>query len=230
MIQSLLDHCSLWPVVLTLGSYLLAVKIRRRWNYPLFNPILVAFLIILGLMLTLGLSNAQYQAGWEKCSWLLTPATICLALPLYQQLQVLKGQLGAILAGIAAGTVTGLGVILLLCRLWGLDQVLTVSLLPKSITTALGIALSEQMGGYPAITTAAIIVTGIGGAMAGDFLCKVFGIKGELAQGVAFGTAAHVVGTSRASEISPLTGAVSSLSLVVAGILTALVLPFLPLG
>ena len=230
MIATSLSACSLWPVVLTLGVYLLAVKIRNRWSHPVLNPILVSFVIILLLILVLDLPDQEYQAGWEQCSWLLTPATICLALPLYQQLQVLKGQLKAILVGITAGTLAGLGTILLLCRLTGLERAMTVSLLPKSITTALGIALAEQMGGYAGITTAAIIVTGIGGSIIGDFLCKVLRIKGEVAQGVAFGTAAHVVGTSRASEISPLTGAVSSLSLVVAGILTALILPFIPLG
>lgn len=227
MMTSFLESCSLWPVILTLGVYLLAVKIRSRWNYAVLNPILVSFLIILGLILALDLPNDQYQAGWEKCAWLLTPATICLALPLYRQLQVLKKDLPAILLGICSGTLAGLGSILLLCRVWGLDAPLTASLLPKSITTALGIALADQMGGYPAITTIAIMVTGIGGSIVGDFLCRVFRIRSQVAQGTAFGTAAHVVGTSRATEISPLTGAVSSLSLVVAGILTAVILPFL---
>lgn len=222
---SFLESCTLWPVLLTLGAYLLAVKIRSRWDYAILNPILVSFLVVLGLMLALDLPNAQYQAGWEKCSWLLTPSTICLAIPLYRELQALKKDLPAILLGICSGTLVGLGTIFFLCQFWGLDQPLTVSLLPKSITTALGIALAEEMGGYPAITTMAIIVTGIGGSIAGDFLCRVFRIRSQVAQGTAFGTAAHVVGTSRATEISPLTGAVSSLSLVVAGILTAVILP-----
>lgn len=222
---SLLESCSLWPVVLTLGVYLLALKIRSRWNYAILNPILVSFFIILGLILAFDLPNAQYQAGWEKCSWLLNPSTVCLALPLYRQLKVLKKDLPSIFLGIAAGTVTSLVSVFFLCQVTGLDQPLTTSLLPKSITTAMGIVLAENMGGYPAVTTIAILATGIGANIAGDFLCRIFRIRSQVAQGVAYGTAAHVVGTAKATEVSPLTGAVSSLSLVVAGILTAVILP-----
>ena len=167
----------------------------------------------------------QYQAGTAGLSWLLTPATVCLALPLYEQGKVLKKNLPAIFAGVTAGTVTSLLVVLGLCRLLKLSAVSEVSLLPKSITTAMGIVLSQQNGGLEALTTAAIIITGIFGAVAGTGLCRLLHLNDPVSQGVAFGTASHVVGTSRATELNPLTGAVSSLSLTVAGILTALIFP-----
>jgi putative effector of murein hydrolase len=176
------------------------------------------------LLLT-GIPVENYQAGTSAISWLLTPATVCLALPLYQQLKVLKKNLGAIFAGIAAGTVVILVCVFLLCRLFRLEDSFTVSLLPKSITTAMGIVLSSQNGGIPSLTTAVIIVTGILGSLAGGALCKLLKLNDPISQGVAFGTASHVIGTSKAAELGQLQGAVSSLSLTVAGILTAVLFP-----
>jgi len=157
----------------------------------------------------------------------LTPATVCLALPLYEQLKVLKKRLPAILAGIAAGTVTSLLVVWLLCWLFSLDRSLTVSLLPKSITTAMGMVLSEQNGGIAPLTTVVIIVTGILGSLMGPALCKLLRLKDPVSQGVALGTASHVVGTSKANEMGEIQGAVSSLSLACAGILTAILFPIM---
>lgn len=200
---------------------------RKKWNNPLCNPIVVSVILIAAVLLLLKLPNEEYQSGWAKLSWLLTPATICLALPMYEQLRILRKDLPAILAGVAGGTLTSLGCIFGLGRLFGLNVRLVISLLPKSVTTAMGIALSEQYGGIGAITSAAIIVTGIGGSICGRGLCELFRIQGEVVQGVAFGTAAHVIGTSKATELSELCGAVGSLSLVVTGVLTATLLPAL---
>ena len=127
----------------------------------------------------------------------------------------------------AAGTLASLGFILLSCLVWKLDRTLTISLLPKSITTAIGVALTESAGGIPALTSAAIVITGILGNLTGSFLCKLLRITNPIAQGVGFGTASHVIGTSRATELDPLAGAVSSLSLAAAGILTSLLFPLL---
>ena len=138
---------------------------------------------------------------------------------------MLKKNLPAILVGIAAGTAASLLFIWGLCAVFGLDRLMTISLLPKSITTAMGMVLSENAGGYGSLTAAAIIITGIQGSLMGTVLCKLFRITDPVAQGVAFGTASHVVGTSRATELGQLQGAVSSLSLAVAGILTAVVFP-----
>lgn len=220
-----LESLSLFALVLTVGSYQFGLWCRKKWNSPICNPILIATMLVVGVLLLTDISTDTYQSGMEPISWLLTPATVCLALPLYEQLKVLKKSLPAILTGIAAGTVTSLAVIFLLCRLLGLDTAMTASLLPKSITTAMGIVLSEQAGGIPALTTAAIIITGILGSLVGTTLCRLLKLTDPICQGVAFGTASHVIGTSRATELGALQGAVSSLSLAVAGILTAILFP-----
>lgn len=220
-----LEGISLFPIVLTLGAYQVGLWLRKKWNHPLCNPLLTALILVIGVLLTTGYSTERYTASTQIISWLITPATVCLALPLYEQLKQLKKSLPAILIGIAAGTVASLGVIFGLCKLWGLDREVTVSLLPKSITTAMGMVLSGENGGIESLTTAVIIITGILGSLIGSILCKLLRIKDPVAQGVAFGTASHVIGTSRAYELDPLTGAVSSLSLAVAGILTAVLFP-----
>ncbi len=220
-----LESISLFPIVLTLGAYQVGLWCRKKWRSPLCSPLLIAVILVIGVLLLTGVSVESYSEGTSIISWLLTPATVCLALPLYEQLKALKKSLPAILIGIAAGTVTSLAVIFGLCKLFSLDSQVTVSLLPKSITTAMGMVLSGENGGIEPLTTAAILITGILGSLIGTVLCKLLRIDDPVAQGVAFGTASHVIGTSRANELSPLTGAVSSLSLTVAGILTAVLFP-----
>lgn len=213
------------PVVLTLSAFLLGQKIQQKFRSPLLNPILLGVIFVLLFLMLAGYSIAEYKAGMNAISWLLTPATVCLAVPMYEQLQTLRRNLPVILIGVAAGAVSCLIMVLLFALIAGFDPVLTASLLPKSITSAIGAVLSEMTGGLSAITTAAIIFSGIIANSLGVFLCRLFRLTDPIAQGVAFGTAGHVIGTTKANEISPLVGAVSSLSLVVAGLLTAVILP-----
>lgn len=220
-----LQSLTLFPLLLTLGSYQAGVFLQKKTKSPLCNPLLIATLLSIGVLLLTDFDLQLYQSGNSWITWLLTPATVSLAVPLYVQLKVFKDELGAVLAGVAAGTATSLAFIAIVCGLLGLDRVLTVSMLPKSITTAIGLILSEEAGGIPALTSAAIVITGILGNLTGSFLCKVLKITDPIAQGVGFGTASHVIGTSRATQIDPLAGAVSSLALAVAGILTAVVFP-----
>lgn len=217
----------LFPIVLTLGTYQIGLWCQKKVKSPLCNPVLIATVLIIGFLLLSGYSNETYQAGTALYQWLLTPATVCLALPLYRQLKILGKNLWAILAGIAAGTVTSLLCVYLMAKAFSLDDALLYTLLPKSITTAMGMTLAEQLGGIPSITAAVIIVTGILGSLVGSMLCKLLRLKDPISQGVAFGTASHVIGTSRATELGDLQGAVSSLSLAVAGIMTAILLPIL---
>lgn len=220
-----LSGISLFPILLTLGAYQVGLWLRKKWDNPICNPIIVALILVVAVLLVTGFPVETYQEGMTGTTWLLTPATVCLALPLYEQLKTLKKNLLAILAGVGAGTVTSLVVVFLMCRAFGLDGQMTVSLLPKSITTAMGIVLSEQNGGIGALTTVVIIVTGILGSLVGTTLCKLLKLKHPISQGVALGTASHVIGTSKANELGALQGAVSSLSLATAGILTAIVFP-----
>jgi putative effector of murein hydrolase len=218
---------ALLPLTLTVGAYQLGLFIQKKLRSPLFNPILIAMVLILVFLRLTGMENADYQTGTSAISWLLTPATICLAIPLYQQFSVLKKDLPGILAGIAAGTVASLTFVLGWCMLFRYDRALLMSLLPKSVTSAIGVPLTQMGGGLSPIATTAIILTGILGSLLGPVFCKLFRLKKETAIGVAFGTSAHVIGTTKANDLSPLAGAVSSLSLVIAGLMTAVLFPLL---
>ena len=217
----------LLPVLVTFLAFRVGQLIQAKLKSPLCNPILIAVILVLGFLSVTNMELSAYQSGISFVSWLMTPATICLAVSMYEQYQVLKKNTPMILIGVAAGAVSCLVMVLLLSTVFGFDRELTVSLLPKSVTTAIGVPLSQMSGGLPPITTAAIILTGITASVLGPSLCKLFRLTDKIAQGTAFGTAGHVIGTAKATELDPLTGAVSSLSLVVAGLLTAIVLPIL---
>ncbi len=225
--REILCGSAFFPVVLTLAAYALGAWLQRRTGSAAANPILVGALVAGAALTVTGVPVEAYQAGCESFSWLLTPATVCLAIPLYRQFSVIKKDIRAILAGIVSGTAVSLGCIWAMCMVMKLGRALTVSLLPKSITTAMGIVLSESAGGLDAVTTAAIIVTGVLGNIAGERLCRIFRLTDPVAQGTALGTSAHVIGTARASKMDANAGATGSLALVVAGILTALVFPMI---
>lgn len=214
-----------FPILLTLLAFRIGQLCQETWKKPIFNPTLIGAVLVIVFLLLSGVDAGTYTVGAAGLSWLMTPATICLAIPMYEQFQLLRRDLKAIAAGVLAGVVSCLALLAVLGLMLGFDRSLTISLLPKSVTTAIGVPLSQLYGGMSAVTTAAIIITGILGNMFGTTFCRWFHITDETAQGVAFGTAAHVIGTAKANQISPLTGAVSSLSLVVAGLLTAVLLP-----
>ena len=216
---------SLLPVLVTLLAFRAGQLIQGKLKSPLCNPILIAVILVLLFLKGTGMELATYQKGMSMLSWLMTPATVCLAISMYEQFQVLRKNTPMILAGVAAGAVSCLILVIGFGMLAGFDRELTVSLLPKSVTTAIGVPLSELAGGMAPVTTAAIIFTGIIANILGPWLCKLFRLTDEVSRGVAFGTAGHVIGTAKANELSSLTGAVSSLSLVVAGLLTAILLP-----
>jgi len=217
---------SYFAVTLTLLAYAFGCLCQRTFKLSVFNPILIGALTVMGVLYFLEVPNSVYQRGCQILSYLLTPATICLSISFYSQYQKLKHHLGAIFAGVLTGCISCLGSIWLLANYFGLNHQLTVSLLPKSITTAIGVVMSEALGGIGAITTAAIILTGILGNVFGPFLCKILAIRDPIAKGVAFGTGSHVIGTSRAVQVGELVGAVSSLSLTLAGLITAVLLSF----
>ena len=194
------------PIVLTLAVFQIGQLCQRRWKKPIFNPTLIGMILVVVFLLVTGMDPQVYATGTAHMAWLMTPATISLAIPMYEQFQVLRKNLSAVVLGVAAGTVACMAFLLACGLLLRLDPAILVSLLPKSVTT---------------------IVTGILGNMLGTTLCRLFRITDPIAQGVAIGTSAHVIGTSKAGELSPLTGAASSLSLVVAGLLTAVLFPLL---
>lgn len=198
---------------------------QRKSRISLCNPILIAAILVLLFLKLNGLDVREYQADIGKISWLMTPATISLAIPMYEKIQDLRKNMKAILMGIVGGTLGCLMFLLAFTSIVGLEHSLTVSLLPKSVTTAIGVPLSELSGGIPSITTAAIILTGIIANVLSSYLFSLFRLKEKSAQGVALGTSGHIIATAAANELDPLTGVVSSFSLVVSGLLTAILFP-----
>ena len=217
----------IFPVFLTLAAFHVGTLVQKKVKSPLCNPVLVAVILILGFQAVTGMDLNGYKSGNSYISWLLTPATVSLAVSMYEQFQVLRKNTGVLLAGVAAGAISCLGMMFVLCVAVGFAPEMTASLLPKSVTTAIGVPLSEMAGGITPITTAAIIVTGIIASVLGPTLCKLFHLTDDVAKGAAYGTAGHVIGTSKAMEQSELAGAASSLSLVIAGLLTAVIMPMI---
>lgn len=213
------------PVLVTLLAYQAGVMLRQKIKSPLCNPILVAVILILCFLSYSGMELKVYQAGNSVLSWLLTPATVSLAVSMYEQFQILKKRAAVLVVSVATGAITCMLMVLGLCLLFRYAPEMTVSLMPKSVTTAIGVPLSQMAGGMAPITTAAIILTGITASVLGPALCNIFYLTDEIAQGVAYGTSGHVIGTTKAMERGALAGAAGSLSLVVAGLLTAIVMP-----
>ena len=209
-------------VVLSLVTYFFGTYIRKKINFPLFNPLLIAIILTAAVLLVFKIDYTAYNASAKYISYLLTPATVSLANPLYEQLDALKNNWKAIIAGIFSGVVTSLLSILAMSVIFGFTHEEYVTFLPKSITTAIGMGVSEELGGYVPVTVAIIIITGVLGSVIAETVLKIFRIKDPVAKGIAIGTASHAVGTSKAMEIGKTEGAMSSLSIVVAGIITVI--------
>ena len=207
-------------VFVTLAAYFVGLKVKKKTGLAIMNPLLIAIVLVMLLLRGLDIDYAAYNQSARLVSSLLTPATVCLAVPLYEQLQLLKRHKAAIFTGVISGVLTSLVCVLVLSMLFGLDHAAYVTLLPKSITTAIGMGVSEQLGGHVSITVAIIIITGVVGNMIAESVCKVFRIKEPIARGIAIGTASHAIGTTKAMELGDVEGAMSSLSIVVAGMLT----------
>lgn len=207
-------------VFISLFSYGIGVWLKKKWKLAVFNPLLIAVVLTILFLAVLRVDYKVYNESAKYISFLLTPATVCLAVPLYEQMELLKKNYKAVLCGICSGVITSFLTVLLLAVLFGLDHSAYVTLLPKSITTAIGMGVSEELGGYVAITVAVIIVTGVIGNMSADVIFRIFHIQEPIAKGIALGTSAHAIGTAKAMELGEVEGAMSSLSIVVSGILT----------
>lgn len=205
---------------ISLLFYEVGLLLKKRFKLAVLNPLLIAILCVMASLKVLGVPYSDYNTGAQYLSWLLTPATVALAVPLYEELGLLRKNLPAVAGGILAGTFAGLAGILLLCRVFALDHQLYVTFLPKSITTAIGMGVAEELGGVAALTVAAIILTGILGNVAAEGLFRLFRIHDPIARGLALGTGAHAIGTAKAMELGEVEGAMSSLSIAVAGLLT----------
>lgn len=206
--------------MVSLAAYEAGLLIRRKFKLAILNPLLIATVCVMAVLLLFKVEYKHYNEGAKYISYLLTPATVCLAVPLYQQLELLRKNLKAVAGGITAGVLASLSSVFLLARLFSLTHEQYVTLLPKSITTAIGMGVSEELGGIPTITVAVIIITGILGNVIAELAFKIFRIEEPIAKGLALGTASHAIGTAKAMELGKVEGAMSSLAIAVAGLIT----------
>lgn len=209
-------------VLVSIVTYECGVLLRQKWNLSVFNPLLLSVLAVMGILTVFKIDYKTYYEGAKYLSYLLTPATVCLAVPLYEKIELLKRYAGAIMGGILSGVLTSLISILACAVLFGFTHEQYVTLLPKSITTAIGMGISEELGGMVTITVAVIIITGVLGNMIAELVLKLFRIEDPVARGIAIGSASHAIGTVKAMEIGEVEGAMSSLSIAVAGLLTVI--------
>ena len=218
--NALVQNCACFGVFLCLGAYFLAVRINRRWKSPLTNPLMLAAACVIAVLVLCRVDYTVFRDSAGPLSYLLTPATVSLAIPLYRQLEQLRRHARAIVLGVLSGVLTSGLSILAMSALFGLSHAHYVTLLPKSVTTAIGMSLSSELGGAAAITVTAIVVTGILGNCMAVFLCRLFRITEPVARGIAIGTASHALGTSKAIELGEVEGAMSGLSIAMAGLMT----------
>lgn len=225
--NELLQVSMYFGMVISVAAYLLGVWLKKKTRWAVMNPLLVSIILTMGVLLLLDIDYDTYNSGAKYLSYFLTPATVCLAIPLYKQLELLKHNMAAVLTGIISGVLASLVSVLGLSLAFGLDHQYYVTLLPKSITTAIGMGVSEEAGGIVTLTVASIIITGIFGNIIAEVVFKILKIQEPIAKGLALGTSAHAIGTAKALEMGEIEGAMSSLSIAVAGLLTVLAVPLI---
>ena len=220
-----LIHSSLYfGMLVSVGAYMLGVWLKKKTGRAILNPLLVAIIVVIAFLSVFHIEYKEYNRGAVYLGYFLTPATVCLAIPLYKQLELLRQHLIAVASAIVAGVAGSVGS---MCRFFQLEHTHYVTLLPKSITTAIGMGVSEEAGGIVTLTVISIIITGILGNIIADWLFQIFKIEEPIAKGLALGTAAHAIGTAKALELGEIEGAMSSLSIAVAGLLTVVVVPLM---
>ena len=218
--NNFLQNSVFFGVFISIITYEIGVLIKKKLKIAIFNPLLISMALIIIFLLIFHVDYDTYESGAKYLSYFLTPATVALAVPLYEQIEPLKKNWKAILAGIFGGAMTSALCVLVLSLIFKLSHKQYVTLLPKSITTAIGMGVSEELGGYVTITVAVIVVTGVLGNILGEFVCKIFRITEPISKGLALGASSHAIGTAKAIEIGEIEGAMSSLAIAVAGILT----------
>lgn len=225
LLNDFLSLSAVWGVLLTLAAFGLGALINRLTGKAFFNPLLLGSIFVIILLSVLKIPYSDYKESSAPVSYLLLPATISLAIPLYEKWDLLKENAAAIIAGISVGTFVSLGSALALALVFDLSHEQYVTILPKSVTTAISMDVAGELGGITALTGAIVILTGIAGNLLAEAVCKWFHITDPIAKGVGIGTSAHAVGTSKALQMGEVEGAMSGLSIAVAGILTAVLCP-----
>ncbi|WP_122642232.1 LrgB family protein [Luxibacter massiliensis] len=214
-------------VALSIIAFGIGVKIQQKTRNAVCNPLLIAIVIVVGILLIFRIPYDSYSVGGGVIDMFLAPATACLAVPIYTKIAILKKYWLPIIVGCTAGSFSSMASIYCLCRLFGLDAGLTVSMIPKSVTTPIAAGIAQAHGGIVPITVVAVLFTGILGSIAAPLLIKIFKVSDSVAAGLAIGSCSHAVGTSKAIEIGEVEGAMSGLAIGICGIVTAVVAMFL---
>ncbi|AWZ49043.1 hypothetical protein C3495_09565 [Clostridiaceae bacterium 14S0207] len=217
----------IFGITVSLIAFELGCFLFKKTKNPIFNPLLIGIAVVIGFLKVTNISFETYNIGGQYISFLLGPATVILAVPLYKKIALLKQYGLEIFLGISIGTSCGILSVILLSKLFGIDKSLMMSLVPKSITTPIGMEVSKGLGGNTSITVAAIIITGILGAIIGPMLCKICKIKNKVAIGISLGTASHAMGTAKALELGETQGAMGGLAIAISGLLTVFLAPLI---
>lgn len=220
--NSLISSSTFFGVAISILTYEIGVYLKKKFKMAIFNPLLISIVSVIIFLVTFNIDYDSYYEGAKYLGYLLTPATVCLAVPLYEQISLLKEHFKAIIGGIISGVITSLVSVLVMSLIFGFNHKEYVTLLPKSITTAIGMGVSEELGGLVTITIAVIIITGVLGNIIAESVCRLFKIDESIAKGIAIGSSSHAVGTAKAMELGDIEGAMSSLSIAIAGLLTVL--------
>lgn len=220
-----LTSSSYFGVALTVGMFMLAVVINRRWPGPFTTPLFLATIFIVATLVALGIPYETYNAGAKYITYFLVPVTVCFAVPMYRQLPLLRRHGPAILLAVLIGVIASVLSVCLICILFGLGDIVARSLVAISVTTAIAIGITQKLGGVVALTISSVIVTGILGASVSDIVCRWLKLRSPIARGIAIGNASHAAGTTKAMQMGPVEGAMSSLAIVLSGILTAVIAP-----
>ncbi|URZ01809.1 LrgB family protein [Clostridium felsineum] len=214
-------------VLISLVAYLIGEFLKKKTKLSIFNPLLISIIILICFLMKFNIKYTDYNKGGQLISFFLSPATVALALPFYKKFSLFKKNALPIIIGILCGAISGIIYIILFSKLFNFSDALTESLLPKSITTPIGMELSKQLGGIPSITVVAIIITGILGTIVGPFLYKILKFKDKVAIGIAMGACSHAIGTAKAMELGETEGAMSSLTMALSGIITVFLAPLI---
>ena len=212
-------------IFLTIFMYQIGAAIQKKWPLPIFNPLLISMFVIIGILMVTKIPYETYEQGAKFIGNLLTPLTVCLAVPLYRQLKVLKENIAAVLISIICGCLAHIATMLVLAKALGVDDVLRNSVLGKSVTTAIALGVTNELGGIQGITIIGVVVAGVMGPLVGPTVLRLARVKNPVAFGLGMGSASHAIGTSKALEIGEVEGAMSSLAIVVTGILTVIIVP-----
>lgn len=210
---------------ITLAFYELTSVIQKKTKKAWSNPLLLTIVFIVIMLVAGNIKYEEYEEGTKIIGYLLTPATVCLAVPLYEKLNVLRKNALAILAGIFSGVITSALCVVAVIFIFNLDSTALATFLPKSVTTAIGVGFAEELGGITALTAITIIITGVVGNMLAEWVCSKFKITDPVAVGTAIGTSSHAGGTAKALQMGQTEGAISGLSIAVAGIMTVIIAP-----